>query len=81
VTAKGSRPSRVALRVVAPRDFRSSYGATFRARVSGTASTLPACRVGAAGTLTVSTAADDVRLDVCGRRLLDAGGKITLATV
>jgi hypothetical protein len=81
VTAKGSRPRTVALRVLAPRDFRSSYGATFHARVAVTASTLPACRVGAAGTLTVSTATNDVRLDVCGRRLLDAGGKITLANV
>jgi hypothetical protein len=45
------------------------------------ASTLPACGVGAAGTLTVSTATDEVRLDVCGRRLLDAGRRITLANV
>jgi hypothetical protein len=81
VTAKGARPRTVRLRVLAPRDFRSSYGATFHARVAVTGSTLPACRVGAAGTLTVSTATDDVRLDVCGRRLVDAGGRITLQNV
>jgi hypothetical protein len=81
LTAKGSRPRTVELRVVAPRDFRSSYGATFHARVAVAASTFPPCRAGAAGTLTVSTSAGYVRLDVCGRRLVQAGGKITLASV
>ncbi len=78
VTAKGARPRSVTIRLVVPRDFRSSSGAVFHARVAVTASTLPVCHVGAAGTLTVSTDTDSVRLDVCGRRLLDAGGNVTL---
>jgi hypothetical protein len=78
VTAKGAKPRSVTIRVVAPRDFRSSGGATFHARVAVTASTLPVCRVGALGMLTVSTDTDSVRLDICGRRLLDADGNITL---
>jgi hypothetical protein len=78
VTAKGSRPKTVTIRVLAPRDFRTKSGATFLARVAVTASTFPACRVGAAGTLSVSTETETVRLDVCGRRLLDADGNVTL---
>jgi hypothetical protein len=64
--------------VIGPLGLRSSYGATFRARVAVAASTFPSCRVGAAGTLTVSTADHLVRLDVCGGRLLQADGKISL---
>jgi hypothetical protein len=78
VTARGSRPRTVTIPVVVPRDFRTSSGATFHARIAVTASTFPACRVGAAGTLTVSTVTETVRLDVCGRRLLDADGNFTL---
>ena len=76
-----ARARSVTLRLVEPRDFRASYGATFRARVAVSASTFPPCRVGAAGTLTVSTSAHFVRLDVCGRRLLQADGRISLAAV
>jgi hypothetical protein len=78
-TPKGARRAQsTTIRIGRPLDFQARYGATLRAAVQVVASTYPPCRVGATGTLTVSTMRFVVQLDVCGRNLVQGDGPVSM---